>query len=399
MKKIARLFTVIFSLISVSAIAQSSPSADSPDQFIEKHMRKFMQQHHVYGAVVELYIDGKSYAYEFGQAYSGNQIQVEQGTVFKIGTLTNLFTCLLLAQELDQANIKMDESVRYYLPSLPSDFNEVSLQDLATQTGGLPTFPEEKFSESTDLTAFLPQAKLEYAISADWVYSTVGMGLLGAALASATNEKLANLYQTRIFKLLGMNGTALGTDMQLNMYAAEGHDRDGIPMRSKQHILFPGGDGLNTTGEDMRQFLGAAIGLPGTPERIAYAMRLTQSAFVKLPDRLQGLGWMIYPINNETIPKLLHAEEKMNMGPIEVEQVHLRPRYSGDMLLDQIGIANGFRSYIAVIPNKRSGIVIMTNKEVTYADIVNLGRGILFKFSKLTAEPFPVPPTQVKKKI
>jgi beta-lactamase class C len=398
MKKIACLFVMIlFSSLTLTALANSSPPADANDQFIETAMKKFMHQHHVHGAVVEIYIDGKPHTYDFGLAYSGNKIQVEQNTIFKIGSLTSLFTCLVLAQELDEAKIKLDEPVRYYLRSLPSDFNEVSLQDLATQTGGLPSYPDEKDGITPDFKAFLPKAKLEYAISADWVYSPVGMGLLGAALADATNEKLGNLYQKRIFKLLGMRATGLASEMELNMYSAEGHDRDGNPIRSKQEIFFPGGDGLSTTGEDMRQFLGAAIGLPGTPERIAYPMRLTQSIFVKLPDRFQGLGWMIYPINNETIPKLLHAEEKMKMGPTEVEQIYLRPRYSGDMLLDQIGIGNGFRSYIGVIPNKRSGILIMTNKVVTYADIVNLGRGILFKVTKIKDDPFPTPPIKGRK--
>lgn len=385
MKKIAYLFAVIAcSILSLSAIASNTVPVDQNDQFVQSEMTKFMQQHDVYGAVVELYIDGKPHSYQFGQAYSTNQIRVDQETAFRIGTLTNLFTCLLLAQEIDQAKISLDDSVRLYLRSLSADFDEVSLQDLATQTGGLPPQIEASYVETSDLNVYLPHAKLEYAIGADWVFSDVGMGLLGAALSSAAKQPLSKLYEKQILRYLGMQSTVLTMDMQQSMHAAEGHDQEGNPIRrTAQNSLFST-DGFSTNAGDIRQFLGAAIGLPGTPVSILYPMRLTQSVFVRLPDRLQGLGWMIHELKEQSIPALLHAEEKMNVGPIEVEQTYLRPRYSGDMLLDQIGIADGFRSYIAVIPNRQAGIAIMTNKVVTHADIVNLGRSILFRVSKVT---------------
>ena len=72
-----------------------------------------------------------------------------------------------------------------------------------------------------------------------------------------------------------------------------------------------------------------------------------------------------------------------NLDPLDVTEVYPKARYSGDMLIDKTGGTGGFRSYMAVIPNRKTGIVILTNKFVPGAPIVHLGREILFKLNQI----------------
>ena len=66
-----------------------------------------------------------------------------------------------------------------------------------------------------------------------------------------------------------------------------------------------------------------------------------------------------------------------------MREVYAQPKFNGDALIDKTGSTRGFRTYIAVIPNKRAGIVILTNRVVTNSEIVNTGREILFKLTNI----------------
>ena len=209
--------------------------------------------------------------------------------------------------------------------------------------------------------------------------------MLGRALENVTHKDLNALYQQQILLPLHMQtiGIIVPTSLQANY--ARGHDIEGQAVNATPLSLLPADDAMKASSADMQRFLSTAIGLPGTPERILYPMRLTQSVFVELPNALmQGLGWQVHPLDKNYVQGLLDANAN-GLGPINVLEMYKKPIYSGDMLIDKTGTTNGFRSYIAVIPNKKSGIVILANKNVPGNAIVRAGRQILFILNHIDA--------------
>jgi serine-type D-Ala-D-Ala carboxypeptidase/endopeptidase len=70
---------------------------------------------------------------------------VSPETVFEIGSITKVFTALLLANMVRRGEVGLDDPVSRHLPSdfkVPlRDSREMTLADLATHTSGLPRWP------------------------------------------------------------------------------------------------------------------------------------------------------------------------------------------------------------------------------------------------------------------
>ncbi len=100
--------------------------------------------------------------------------------------------------------------------------------------------------------------------------------------------------------------------------------------------------------------------MPGTPEFILSSIRLTQTPFVQLANFQQGLGWQIYQLTSRKIYALMHPAALMHVGPIPAQPIYFFGRhFDGNNFIDKTGTTAGFRAYIAVIPNKQTGIVIL----------------------------------------
>src|SRR5579862_7321628 len=70
---------------------------------------------------------------------------VTSGTVFEIGSITKVFTALLLGEMAHRGEVGLDDPVARHLPGdfhVPEfDGRKITLADLATHTSGLPRFP------------------------------------------------------------------------------------------------------------------------------------------------------------------------------------------------------------------------------------------------------------------
>src|SRR5262249_31303720 len=130
----------------------------------------------------------------------------------------------------------------------------------------------------------------------EWQYSNFGVGLLGSALENSSHKTINELYYRRILSPLHMQPIGFTVPTKLKMNYAQGYDKDDKPVAPSSGGLFKAAWDVKMSAQDMQHFLSAAIGLPGTPDRIFYPMRMTQSAYVKLPNKMQGLAWEIHTI-------------------------------------------------------------------------------------------------------
>jgi beta-lactamase class C len=329
-----------------------------------------------------VYVKGQPSSYYYGFADKDKKIPVTNKTIFEVGSISKVMTSILLAQEIDFAKMSLSDPVTKYIKNLPGSFNHITLQNLATHTSGLPFNPPLHVSTSSELQAYLENWKPGVASGEEWQYSNLGVGLLSYALENSTKWDFNKLYTRHILSPLKMQSVGVTIPAKLNKYYAQGYDKNNNPTHPTQAKLFPAAYGLKVVAGDMRQFLGAAIGLPGTPSRLLWPMRMTQAAYIKYADTLQGLAWTVHPMNDETVPELLAGANESGLEPGEVDAVYERPSYDGNALIDKTGATEGFRAYIAVIPNKQTGIVLLANKNVSNATLVKTARELLFKLNK-----------------
>jgi beta-lactamase class C len=374
------MISLVLSFIVLPLYAAAPLPSDPNQKIIQDIVDKLVQKDHIPGMAALLYVDGKPYTYYVGDANREKKIRVTSKTIFEIGSISKLMTNLLFAQEIDYAKVSLTTPVSHYLPHLPTYFDKITLQNLATHTSGLPFTVPDQVKTQAALDKYLKTWFPKYGPSEEWTYSNFGIGLLADALQQATHTDFSLLYRRHIINLLGMEPLGFTIPKQLQKWSAIGYDSHNQAIKPTYNPVFKAASGLNLSASDMQRFLSAAIGLPGTPARIFYPMRMTESAYVKLPDQLQGLGWQIHPLNPDKVADLLDAPQQSDLGPVEVEETYDKALFDGDALIDKTGTSdNGFKSYIAIIPNKKSGIVLLTNKKIATGDIENAAREILFR--------------------
>ena len=382
MQKLVKFISIMgLALVPFGVFAQNIP--DSSSETVKQTISTLMAQHQVPGVAVELYVDGKPYSYFYGYAKPQRKVPVTDKTIFELGSVSKIMTGMLLAHEIDIAKMELNDSAEKFVKDLPDSFDDVSVQDLATNTSGLPFDVPENVATRSQLKKYLATWAPEHNAGEHWIYSNMGVGILGYAVERAGHRGYNQLYRKYVTAPLGMQPVGLVVPPYLRNNYAQGFDKEGNPAPHMDAKLFPAATGIKASANDMRLFLAAAIGLPGTPMRVLYPMRMTQAGYVKIPHQLQGLGWEIHQFTAENHAKLYNEPmEDVPASTIVLEQL-AKPLFYNDALIDKSGATNGFRSYIAVLPDKKSGIVILANKDISKAAVVRAGREILFKVNKI----------------
>lgn len=366
-------------ILSANAFADTNQNAT----VVTEKINAMMKQDDIPGVAVQLYVDGKPQTFYFGQANLAKKTPVTKDTIFEVGSISKVMTGLLLAQGVDTAKLQLRESVTKYIPSLSDNFDDITMLNLATHTAGLPFNAPKNITTQKQLYDYLTSYSPKVAPDEEWQYSNFSIGLLGEAIESGTHQNLNQLYRANILSPLKMQPIALVVPDRAKRYIAQGYDAKNNPVPLESLGIFPAAYGIKISAQDAARFLAAAIGITGTPEKILYPMRSTQTGYVKVDDMQQGLGWTIHSFKDQTPYELVNEEYQGNRGATDNIEVFEKPIYDGNNLIDKTGSTDGFRAYIAVLPNKNSGIVILTNKSIRSNDIVKAGREILFQLNQI----------------
>ena len=133
-------------------------------------------------------------------------------TLFEIGSITKVFTGILLAEMAERGNVRLEQPVAELLPGdvvVPSRHGrQIRLVDLSTHSSGLPRMPDNftpadpgnPYADYTvaKLYDFLRRHELRRDIGVEAEYSNVGVGLLGHALARRAGTSYEALVTARI---------------------------------------------------------------------------------------------------------------------------------------------------------------------------------------------------------
>jgi beta-lactamase class C len=377
LRKFSRFF-LLFSIFTFAAFA--APPIDTNTRLIQQTITAFMQKHHIAGMDVELIINGQPTTYHFGYADIAKKQPVTDQTIFNVGAISKIMTSLLLAEQIDLDKMHLDDVITTYDSHLPRTFDDVTLQSLATHTAGFALNAPTIVKTPQQLNDYFLQLTSRYPTDEKWQPSNLGMGMLAKIVAQSTHRELNDLYRKEILAPLGMQPIGLIVPDELKMHMAQGYDQKGQPSKTQLNSLLPGATSMHFSATDMQHFLSAAVGVPGTPQKILYPMRLTQAAYVRLPSHLQGLAWQIHPLEGDTITSLLQTDVRPTH--FAVREVFAKPAFYSNALIDKTSTANGFSTYIAVIPNKKAGIALMANRDIDQAEIVKMGRQLLFKLAR-----------------
>ncbi len=216
---------------------------------------------------------------------------------FQIGSVTKVFTSLLLATYVVDGAVALDDPVGSLLPELDGTPSAAAtLEQLATHTSGLPRVPARLWRRSfghPDPYADLDHASLVDDVRASNlrprprpVYSNLGAALLGEALATWAGASYDELVQERICAPLGLDATTCHPADEPVGRTRRGGARPGVWHFS----AYAGAGALWSTVADLQRFLAAQLERP--EGGLGEAIRLTQQVRVPGPRMDQCLGWI-----------------------------------------------------------------------------------------------------------
>ena len=226
-KKIAVVFLYLVCFTHGFCFAAPTPNAHA--DVVKQVIQKFIDDNHLPGVAVQLYVDGKPESYYFGYANPNIKVPMNKNTIFEIGSLSKVMTSILLAQEIDAAKMQLNMPVRKYLPSLSEDFGEITLQNLATHTAGLPSYFEfkKKFNSRKEVMQYLATFYPDDVSNEYWAYLNMGIGVLGFALENVTHKNIDELLRQQLLIPLGMQPIASVVPAAMQANYASGYDQDG----------------------------------------------------------------------------------------------------------------------------------------------------------------------------
>lgn len=273
--------------------------------------------HHSIGIVVGVIGSKERRVISYGHLDVGDPRPLNGDTIFEIGSITKVFTSLLLADMVQRGQVSLDDPVARYLPStvkMPErKGRKITLVDLATHTSGLPrmpgnlyrTNPKNPFADYTveHLYQCLSSYQLPRDIGSQCEYSNlVGIGLLGHVLERIADMDYESLVCSRICAPLGMNDTRITLTPEMKVRLVAGHD---VTLKPTENWDIPlaGAGALRSTVNDLFIFLSANLGFTKSPLAPAMAaqLKVRHRPAGQDPRDYYCLGWGISVTNGKEV--------------------------------------------------------------------------------------------------
>ncbi len=249
------------------------------------------------GITIGVVQNGVSRVFTFGTA--------KTDSIFEIGSITKTFTGLLLARMVENGTVKFDEPVRELLPpgtvAKPAG-PEITLLDLATQHSGLPRMPgnfhpadpQNPYADykAADLYSFIASQGVGKPTAPQFLYSNLGFGLLGQALANRAKKSYPALLNDEITVPLKLTDTVVSLSKEQQARFIQGHDAEHRPAHAWDLDSFAGAGAIRSTAGDMLTYIEAQLHPDKYPALAAAIAQTHELRAPALPGMRIGLGWL-----------------------------------------------------------------------------------------------------------
>ena len=278
---------------------------------------------------------------------------VDEDTVFRIGSLTKLFTAVLVLQLWEEGHLDLDAPAGDYLRAYKlvpakADFRPATVRHLLTHTAGIRQMlrlsgllkmnrvlgealpPGRRVPSLAEL--YGGRLRIDVEPGTSWMYSNHDFATLGQIVEDVTGESLERRYRERIFQPLDMASTDLVRSDRVRSRLATGYElgaRGPVPVDCE--LGTPGAGGIYSSTRDMARFAAAFL---------AGGARVLQPATVRMmfaaqfqPDpRIAGVGLAFF-----------------------------RADLGGHLGVEHDGIVPGFDSEIYLAPDDGVGVLAFAN--------------------------------------
>ncbi|MFF4592123.1 serine hydrolase domain-containing protein [Amycolatopsis sp. NPDC001319] len=333
------------------------------------NLGELIGKYDVPGAQVAVLADGEIEDEAAGVLSLHTRVEATTDSVFKIGSITKLWTATLVRQLVNEGVLDLDHPVREYLPGFrlsdPAATASLTARHLLTHTGGLdgnhPVDSGRNDDAIEKFVATLAEADHRFPPGTVFSYSNSGYALLGRLVEVLRGKPFHDVLREHLVAPLGLRTVAVDPYEAILHRAAVGHvEADGqlVPTTSwavRYHCV-PSGSHLALSARDLLEF----VRLHLTDETLS---PLREPQLDSVPDFGGGivgwgLGWMLHR----------------------------------DGVLGHTGVSKGQKAFVRVAPSAGVAVAVLTNSSGGEPMAYEIFSAVLRDLAGVETTPLPVPP-------
>ena len=317
------------------------------------------------GAQVAVLVDGEIRDEAAGVLSLRTRVEVTAESVFKIGSITKIWTATLVRQLVNDGVLDLDRPVRDYVPGFrlgdPAATDSLTARHLLTHTGGLDSYHPTGSSRDEDaigkFVAALADADHLFPPGTVFSYSNSGYAVLGRLVEVVRGKPFHDVLRERLVEPLGLRTVATDAYEAILHRAAVGHV-EGEPTKTwaVSYATAPSGSHLAMSARDLLEFV-----RPHLMDPTLAALR--EPKLDSVPDfgggvLVWGLGWMLYQ----------------------------------DGVIGHTGVSKGQTAFLRAVPAAGVAVAVLTNSAGGGRLAHEILGATLGDLADVRTAPLPVPP-------
>lgn len=350
-----------FGLQSLSAQGEQLNNEDfeNPEALaalLDKVIPSDMIESGIPGLAISIVKDGKpiiSKAYGVANLDSESTVSFDQ-TIFRIGSITKVFTGIGLMQLIDKGLVSMDDDINKYLPEslrINDHFKDpVRIWHLLSHTAGFDQILAGRVFETREERQNLEEALVDKLIRVRpsglvTCYDTYGMMVAGLIIERVSGTSYASYVQDNIFKPLGMSDSYVEVDDAARNNLALGYRKsdDGMEAQNYEWYSSLPASSIDATTSDMEKFMIAVLKMN------------------------KGAAGEVLSEKNEK--KLLKTTFTNHPGFPGYANTFWEQYFRGIRTVGHGGVMQGYQSNMVLIPSHNIGIYMVYNLENERANL------------------------------
>lgn len=362
----------------IAACSLSQAATTDINAIVSPPITRLMAQQDIPGMAVAVYVKGQSYYYVWGMADKAQRRPVTTDTLFELGSVSKTFTGVLGGVAVAKGEIALnDRASKYWQRLTLPHWQHITLLQLATYTaGGLPLQVPDNVTSEEQLALFYQQWQPQWAPGEKRLYANSSIGLFGLLAVKPSGMTFEKAMQQRVFTPLNLKNTFINVPQNKQDVYAWGY-RDGKAVHVSPGMLDAEAYGVKSTIKDMARWMQANMNPQQvTDPTLQQAIKLAQTRFYRTEALYQGLGWEMLNWPEQSSIIATGADSNVALAPQQLVKIDAVTPHQATWV-HKTGATGGFGVYVAFIPQKQVGIVILANKNYPNPERVKAAMEIL----------------------
>ena len=183
-------------------------------------------------AISMVLVDDQKIAWAKGFGYENpdSKIKADANTVYRVGSVSKLFTDMAIMQRVEIGEIDLDKAIQTYLPNFKPDNpykKPITLRQMMSHRSGLLReprkgnyFTDDEISLKTTVESIIP-SKLIHEPESKTKYSNAAIAVVGYTLESLYKTPYVDYMQKHILEKIGMNNSAFAPNTKIRARLAK----------------------------------------------------------------------------------------------------------------------------------------------------------------------------------